>query len=122
MIGLIVTIYINRLQKDIYPSECAETFYINEVDYAYRFENPQTVLQENIAKNDLRFVCFLGIAYHFPGVDLKEDQSIIKKYGSKLICTGDLTDERHTLFIEKLYAYYAQYNAMLLEKLQGKKE
>lgn len=120
LISLAVGIYIRKLDKDIYPSECTETFYIDQVDYAYKFEKLEIILQRNLLEKDLKFVCFLGLAYHFPGLSLEIDKPTIEKYGSRLICTGDITDEKHSIFIQKLYNYYANYNQMLLGKLRIK--
>ena len=120
LISVVIGIYVKNIDKDIYPSECTEIFYVDQIDYSYKFKKLDILLQENLLKKDLKFVCFLGLDYHFPGLDLKTDKLILKKYGSKLICTGDVTDKKHSKFIQTLYNYYANYNQMLLSKLKNR--
>ena len=87
----------------------------DEVLDHYRNADPALDVDAALAKGDRRFICVMGFAAMYPGVD---DRALVERYGSWVF--PHVTDVVENRELHDLAHQYAErYNRLLAERLSG---
>ena len=96
------------------PSRSAKMSADEVLDH-YRNADPALDVDAALAQGDRRFICVMGFAETYPGV---EDRAVVERYGSWVFpYVSDVVENRdlHDL----AHGYAERYNRLLAERLTG---